>query len=1448
MAVEISTLVVTVKSDGIEDTTKGLQVLTAAAEAAESKSVVLKKATDATTTSQKSATSAIEAQLEKLKTQAALVGASNEKMATYKLTSMGASQSQIDLASSLGRQIDALKAHNAAMSAAHSEALKMNKEFDESSGIMNKLGLATVGAKREVMVLAHEMISGNFSRIPGSVLVLGERMSAMEKIISAVFSATGIAILGALAAFGLYITAVVKGAQEQKAMNDALILTGNYAGTTSDGILQMARSVSGNVTVAKKAMTELAASGQSTSSQILLIGDAATKMHDTFGIEVDKTIKQFEEITKKPAEAILALNDHYHFLTASVYDQILALEKEGNVQEAARLGIEAYGRTLEERTKIANDNLGFIAKLWKTIKEETQGAIDKALEWNKKSTPQTRLDAAQSRLDMFNRGSNTGPAIEAERARLLRDVADAQEQVSRAGLRASEVGIQQRIVADALHAATKLAIEDDKGKQKSALAKALAENAVYEEAIRQKDLQSGEHSGAITEEAIAERRAYTIKKHTEAVKAGSDDRLKILQDAIIKEKIIFDREKSTYDDRIVMLDTYHTKLGLSDQEFFAGKEAARKEYIDSEQKLYEAELKSIQNFAAKYPKEVAERTRKEDALLKQHLEFLDKMHKADVEDAVSRESIRHKLDEDEQKAADKTVEAINKQIEAIQNKVDANSKLPSAIEAVMIAELEEQEAFLKGSGFEDEAMKLKIKNIEAEIEARKRLHSVQLGKEQEDAETKAAKKYQEAYNTANKSIADGLYNAISEGGGSAIKKLVKDIKNWFARLVLEPIISPISNFGASIVAGMGGQGGVGGSLSGIANTGSSLNSLSSLFGFGQKEAGLSFSGGASALSAGGTAFSDAAFTASQAAGTGVMSSISSMAASAAPIIGAALLAKTVFDHFNGGETRSGGQYGYKFDNQDLFNNRRDAPVSNATSGVNFLEGPSGGQIESGQVTNLISSTVASINNLLKQVGSSASLTGFQAGLESSDEGRGGVFAGGKLSSGATFGMSGAGDNYNGTLFDSKFSTSPDAKTALLNFSTELKQTAIQALQAATDIPQAIKTQLQSVDVKNLTDEAATSLLTSITTEITGVNDLRSSLDKLPFPNLSSLSFEAADSLIKFSGGIQNLQSQLTSYYNNFYTDAERAAKETENVQKALSTLGYTGITTKAQFRQIVDSLDLTTENGQKTYAALMGIQGAFAQVADTTAQATQSINQSWQNFWHTSASTATNTLKSSTTAVDSFNSTIASAFQSLINEAKKFAKDMSDLSNSLLTDNTTTPLKAIDQYDELKRKLETYAGVLDGSITQGHGKNRTALPVSYDDAQAGIKDVVAQFLSSSKGVFGMGHDYNVDFDTVQELLRNISSNSLLRAQEARADAVSYFGSSGSIQTSEAKNLRALHDIREQLRDHGKHLEEIKGHTKTNHEHTEKLIDPTLKTAKILVRVTRDGESLVTEAA
>ena len=57
---------------------------------------------------------------------------------------------------------------------------------------------------REFIVLGHEVVSGNFSRIPGSLMVLASRSGALTSVVSAMLSPLGLATAG-LAGAGIAV-------------------------------------------------------------------------------------------------------------------------------------------------------------------------------------------------------------------------------------------------------------------------------------------------------------------------------------------------------------------------------------------------------------------------------------------------------------------------------------------------------------------------------------------------------------------------------------------------------------------------------------------------------------------------------------------------------------------------------------------------------------------------------------------------------------------------------------------------------------------------------------------------------------------------------------------------------------------------------------------------------------------------------------------------------------------------------------------------------------------------------------------------------------------------------------------------------------------------------------------------------------------------------------------
>ena len=90
------------------------------------------------------------------------------------------------------------------------------------------------------------------------------------------------------------------------------------------------------------------------------------------------------------------------------------------------------------------------------------------------------------------------------------------------------------------------------------------------------------------------------------------------------------------------------------------------------------------------------------------------------------------------------------------------------------------------------------------------------------------------------------------------------------------------------------------------------------------------------------------------------------------------------------------------------------------------------------------------------------------------------------------------------------------------------------------------------------------------------------------------SIEARERLIDLSGGIDEFIEQAAAFAATYMDDAERAAPVLGSVLDELERLGITGVYTLEAFKNLVLSLDLTTEEGAALYAALMKLGPAFA--------------------------------------------------------------------------------------------------------------------------------------------------------------------------------------------------------------------------------------------------------------
>lgn len=206
----------------------------------------------------------------------------------------------------------------------------------------------------------------------------------------------------AAAAAAVLALAYKQGSDESSAFNASLAMTGNTAGTTTEQLASMAQQVSaagGTVGKAAAVLAQLAASSRIPVSAFESITRAAIDFESATGQAAEETVKNFEKIAKDPVAEILRLNESMNFLTASTYEQIKALQEQGNTQAAAQIANDAYEQGLNRTSKGVRDNLGYIESSWKAVAGAAKAAWDAALNVGREKSLDDQLRALDEQLN-----------------------------------------------------------------------------------------------------------------------------------------------------------------------------------------------------------------------------------------------------------------------------------------------------------------------------------------------------------------------------------------------------------------------------------------------------------------------------------------------------------------------------------------------------------------------------------------------------------------------------------------------------------------------------------------------------------------------------------------------------------------------------------------------------------------------------------------------------------------------------------------------------------------------------------------------------------------------------------------------------------------------------------------------------------------------------------------
>lgn len=198
--------------------------------------------------------------------------------------------------------------------------------------------------------------------------------------------ALGGAFMGLVNPYTLTIAAVAalayaykSGHEEAVKYSRALIMTGNFAGTTAGQMADMAarmKEINGSQGASAEALATLASTGAIAGANLEKFGTVAVDAQRVLGQSVEDTAKQFAALGKDPLTALRAMGDQYGFVTTETYLAVKAAQEQGRTIDAARIAQNAYADGIVNQKEKVYAVLSWWERGWINISKATKSAWD----------------------------------------------------------------------------------------------------------------------------------------------------------------------------------------------------------------------------------------------------------------------------------------------------------------------------------------------------------------------------------------------------------------------------------------------------------------------------------------------------------------------------------------------------------------------------------------------------------------------------------------------------------------------------------------------------------------------------------------------------------------------------------------------------------------------------------------------------------------------------------------------------------------------------------------------------------------------------------------------------------------------------------------------------------------------------------------------------------------
>jgi phage-related minor tail protein len=205
----------------------------------------------------------------------------------------------------------------------------------------------------------------------------------MFRAIGSLFTPFSVGLGSVAIAIGSVSYALYKAIDDLDKFNDAMTLTGGFAGVTYESLLNLGNVLStktnASIGNARDVMQQLAATGKYTSASMEAVGEVILRFSKIAGVDAAQAAETLIPLLDGTASSAKQLNDKYHFLTLEQYKNIEALEKQGRLQEAAKMQATLLNESLQSTQR----QLGNLEKAWQSLANFASQAWDAMMGWGR---------------------------------------------------------------------------------------------------------------------------------------------------------------------------------------------------------------------------------------------------------------------------------------------------------------------------------------------------------------------------------------------------------------------------------------------------------------------------------------------------------------------------------------------------------------------------------------------------------------------------------------------------------------------------------------------------------------------------------------------------------------------------------------------------------------------------------------------------------------------------------------------------------------------------------------------------------------------------------------------------------------------------------------------------------------------------------------------------------